>query len=263
MPIRTTEIDKEIITTGDPRNVTGELIEAAEAAETGESYIVVAGQQHSPELKTTSHQRHYVRYFLLPIIFLTVTLLGGLRISGVDGSLIFLKPALLCLIFASILLALFFRGGMINLSGWIDESLSTIKNVANGTILLTLFAASTQLFNSLIPEQGMPFWVVAFCFFWTLWNNLFADLDPVKLLRSLGGLFGLAFVAKYLVLANLTAPVGQSWLRAIIENPAQQTFTWLLDLPQFAAATGYIQFFAVMLYLLGLYLLPATTRDQK
>ncbi len=256
MPIRTTEIEDEIIVTGDVPDVTGDLIE-------GDDREIVTVVTSRPASTAASHQRHYVRYILLPVIFLTVTLLGGLRISGLDGSLIFLKPALLCLIFASILLALFFRGGMIDLKGWIDESLPATKNIANGAILLALFAASTQLFNSLLPEQGLPFWVVAFCFFWTLWNNLFADLGPVKLLRSLGALFGFAFVAKYLVLANLTAPAGQSWLRAMIENPAQQTFTWLLDLPQFGAATGYLQFFAIMFYLLGLYLMPATTRDAN
>ncbi len=202
------------------------------------------------------------RYLLLPAIFLSVALLGGLRISGVDGTFIFLKPALFCLIFASIMLVLFARARLIQIDGWFAEDFAAIKNIANGTVLLSLFAATTQIFNSLIPEMGLPFWIVAFCFFWTLWNNLFADFDTKKLLRSLGGLFGLAFVVKYLVLANLAAPSGRSWIQGLIENPGQQAFTWLLDLPRFAAATGYIQFFALALYLLGLNLLPQTTREQ-
>jgi hypothetical protein len=138
-----------------------------------------------------------------------------------------------------------------------------LKNTANAAVLLTLFAATTQLFNSLLPEQGLPFWIVAFCFFWTLWNNLFADFDTKKLLRSLGGLFGLAFVVKYLVLANLTAPTSEGWLRGLIENPTKETFTWLLDLPRFSPGTGYLQFFAAALYLFGLFLLPASTRRDE
>jgi hypothetical protein len=122
--------------------------------------------------------------------------------------------------------------------------------------LVTLFFASTQIFNSLLPEQGLPFWVFAFCFFWTLWNNLFADFDVKKLLKSLGAVFGLAFVFKYLILASLTAPANASWLQGIIENPTKEAFTWALNLPRFAAATGYIQFFAVIFYLIGLFLLP-------
>lgn len=212
--------------------------------------------------QVSGHQRYTIRYILLPVIFLTVTLLGGLRLSGVDHSLIFLKPPLLCLIFAAIMLALFFRAGLIRLDGWFAEDFPMLKNMANAAVMLSLFAATSQLFNSLLPEQGLPFWVIAFCFFWTLWNNLFADFDTRKLFRSLGGLFGLAFVTKYLVLANLTAPASDSWLQGLIENPTKEAFTWLLDLPRFSAATGYLQFFAAALYLLGLFLFPATTRDE-
>jgi hypothetical protein len=209
------------------------------------------------------NQRLYVRYVFLPWVLLTVALLGGLRLDGPTGAFIFLKPPLICLIFAAILLVLFFRAGLLSLHGWLSEEFPLVKNVANATVLLSLFAASAQLFNSLLPERGLPFWVVGFCFFWTLWNNLFAEFDTRKLLRSLGALFGLAFVVKYLLLANLTAPQSDSWLRSMIENPAQETVTWLLDLPRFATGTGYIQFFAVALYLAGLYLLPSSTREAE
>ncbi|MEP7148214.1 MAG: hypothetical protein ABI857_04965 [Acidobacteriota bacterium] len=211
---------------------------------------------------TSSNQRSFLRYLALPWIFVTVALLGGLRLGAVDASFVFLTPALLCLIFAAILLALFFRAGLIQLDGWFAEDFPILKNVANGAVLIALFAASAQLFNSLLPEQGLPFWVVGFCFFWTLWNNLFSDFDTKKLLRSLGALFGLAFVVKYLVLANLTAPASESWLRGIFENPAKEAFTWALDLPRFSAGTGYIQFFAIAFYLLGLFLLPTSTRHE-
>jgi len=211
---------------------------------------------------TVSNQVSLVRYLALPFLFLTVALLGGLRLSGLDSSFIFLKPPLLCLIFASIMLVMFFRSRLIELDGWFSESFSLLKNIANGAVLLTLFAATTQLFNSLLPERGLPFWIVAFCFFWTLWNNLFADFDTKKLLRSLGALFGLAFVVKYLVLANLAAPDGRSWFERLTENPGQEAMTWLLDLPRFSAGTGYIQFFAAALFLIGLYLLPASTNDR-
>ena len=201
-------------------------------------------------------------YLLLPLVFLTVTLLGGLRIASAEnGGVIFWRPALFCLISAAILMALFFRAGLISVEGWFSESFSALKNVANGAVLITLFAASMQIFNSLLPEQGLPFWVFAFCFFWTLWNNLFADFDVRKLLRSLGALFGLAFVVKYLILINLTAPESGSW-RAFLQNIPSEVLTYVLDLPRFSAGTGYIQFFTVALYLLGLFLLPARS-DKK
>lgn len=239
--------------------VTGELVEPAmvEMSEPKMRISVI-----DPPATIAAGSATY-RYILLPVLFLTVALLGGLRIADSDGALIFLKPALLHLIFAVVLLVLFVRAGLIRIDGWFSEGFPLTKNAANAAVFVSLFAATTQLFNSLTPEQGLPFWVISFCFFWTLWNNLFADFDTRKLLRSLGGLFGIAFVAKYMLLANLTAPTGDSWLRRIIENPAQEAFTWLLDLPRFSAATGYIQFFAVLIFLLGLYLLPSTTRSDK
>lgn len=244
------------------KDIVGEILPADEhegLAVNKVSDIVV----HAERGDEPSNQRSFLRYIVLPFIFLTVALIGGHRFSGADSSFIFLKPALLCLIFAAILLALFFRAGLVRIDGWFSEGFPILKNVANGAVLVTLFAATVQLFNSLLPEQGLPFWVVGFCFFWTLWNNLFADFDTKKLLRSLGALFGLAFVAKYLVLANLTAPVNESGLRGMFENPAKEAFTWALDLPRFSAATGYIQFFTIALYLLGLFLLPASTRDSE
>ncbi|HVF30151.1 MAG TPA: hypothetical protein VNA22_04240 [Pyrinomonadaceae bacterium] len=249
--------DEEIET----KEVTGELLETdgqADLAAKSSADIVV-----SRPVAASVDQSLAVRYILVPCLLLTVALFGGLRLAGADSSFIFLRPALLCLILASIMLALVFRSGLIRLPDWLSHDFSLLKNAANAAGLLALFAATTQLFNSLIPEQGLPFWIVAFCFFWTLWNNLFADFDTKKLLRSLGALFGLAFVVKYLVLANLTAPTSDSWLRSILENPAQEAFTWLLDLPRFSAATGYIQFFAAAIYLIALFLLPASTRDEK
>ena len=47
-----------------------------------------------------------LQYLLLPLIFLTVTLLGGLRLSAENNAFLFLKPALVCLILATILLIL-------------------------------------------------------------------------------------------------------------------------------------------------------------
>lgn len=240
-----------------------DFIDAEEITHVREANLVDASGRALPAAPTHEQRNAlYLRYLLLPVIFLTVALLGGLRISSLDGAFIFLKPALICLIFASVLVVLFVRSQMIAFEGWFSESFPIAKNVANGAVMISLFAAATQVFNSLLPEQGLPFWIVAFCFFWTLWNNLFAEFDTKKLFRSLGGLFGLAFVAKYLLLANFTAPAGKGWLESLLENPGQEAITRLLDLPRFSPATGYLQFFALGLFLLGLYLFPRTTREN-
>lgn len=232
-------------------SVTAEIIESVPA--------VLASSDTEAEV---IRRQQFIRYILLPGVFLTVALLGGLRFSSADSSFIFLKPALICLVFALMLLAMFFRSGLLSVEGWFSENFEIRHNLANGAVMLSLFAASVQIFNALIPEQGLPFWVISFCFLWVLWNNLFGDFDAKRLIKSLGALFGFAFVTKYMALAYLTAPAGKNWLRSLIENPAQEAFTWFLDLPRFSPATGYVQFFTMIIFLFGLFLLPVSTRSK-
>ena len=201
-------------------------------------------------------------YVLLPVIFLLVTLLGGLRLASTDNAFIFLKPPLVCLVLAALLLVSVARSQLISVGGWLSRDRPPLEMCANSAILLTLFTATVQVLNSLLPEQGLPFWVIGFCFFWTLWNNLFAEFETKKMIRSFAALFGLAFVTKYLVLANLTSTSDASWLRRMIEDPTKETVTWLLDLPRFSAGTGYIQFFTLVFYLIGLYLIPRSPRTS-
>lgn len=233
-----------------------DIIEIDEEIQT---IIVAENRSLKPE---TARQRQSIFWIFLPMIFFTVALLGGLRISSTDSSFIFLRPSLICLIFAAVMMVLFVRSRLIVAKDWFSEDNTLLLNAANGAVIVSLFAAITQLFNSLLPEQGLPFWIVSFCFFWVLWNNLFLDFQPMKLLKSIGGLFGFAFVAKYLILANLSTPSDQGWLKNLISDPTGTAFTWLLDLPHFAPATGYIQFFAILLFLFGLYLLPASPRKH-
>ena len=207
-------------------------------------------------MEPAERRRAAVNFIVLPLIFLSVSLLGGLRFAAADNAFIFLKPPLVSLVFACVLIVSFVRSGLIDLRSRFSENSPVLENIANGAVLLTLFTASAQIFNSLLPEKGLPFWVVGFCFGWTLWNDLFAAFDAAKLLRSLGALFALAFVSKFLVLANLTATGSESWLMRVFENPGKETLTWMLDLPKYSAATGYVQFLAAALFLIGLYLTP-------
>lgn len=249
---------------GDNHVVEGELVDSSDEAVGSKdkrlkTEIINKGR---PTPSVPQNQKFYLQHVFLPLIFLTVALFGGLRIAA-DGAFVFLKPPLVCLIFAAILAVIFLRAGLIQINGWFSDGFSTVKNIANAAVLTTLFAASTQIFNSLLPEQGLPFWVFAFCFFWTLLNNLFSVFDAKKLLQSLGSLFGFAFLVKYLVLANITAPANESWWRGLLENPTREFFTLLFDLPRFSGATGYIQFFAVIFYLIGLFLLPPVSTENE
>ena len=240
--------------------VDGELIDDSDGAELTKntkqkSAVEISKQKTKLKEPAPNLQSAYRNYLLVPSVFLIVTLLGGLRLDAATDAFLFLKPALVCLIFAAILLLLFFRAQLIKPGGWFSEDFSTIQNIANATVLLTLFTASVQIFNSLLPERGLPFWIVALLFFWTLWNNLFSVFDAKKLLQSLGGLFGLAFVVKYLILASISFTDDPTWTQKILEGVVKEASFGLIDLPKFSAGTGYIQFFTLVFYLIGLFLL--------
>ena len=196
--------------------------------------------------------RALLRHVLLPTIFLTGALLGGVRVEAGGGALLFLPPPLVTLILAAMLLVLSARGGALNVGGWLSSDLGAAENVSHALTLGALFFASAQAFNSVLPDAGLPRLVLASFFLWTLWQNQFSQFDARRLLRSLAALFGTAFVVKHLLLASLADPEG-GWLRrltaAVLEGVA-------LGGPAYAASTGYVSFFALALYVCGLFLLP-------
>jgi hypothetical protein len=220
---------------------------------------IIVAEAISPD--RIENRRATMNHIVLPCLLLLVALLGGIRFDGVDGSILFLRPALICLIFAAGILILFFRAGLIDFRGWMSERSPMLMNVANGITLIALFFAAVQLFNSLLPEQGLPFWIVGFCFFWTLWTNLFAELEAKKMLRSLTAMFALGFAVKYLLLANFAKPANEGWISSIINDPGKTAATWLLDLPQFSPATGYLQFFTLAIFVIAFYFIPRTIED--
>jgi hypothetical protein len=196
-----------------------------------------------------------VRFLLLPTVFLAVALLGGLRVSAGTNAFVFVAPPLVTLILAVMLMALFVRGRALDVGRWLSGENSVLTNVSHALTLASLFFASAQSFNSVLPEAGLLRWVFSFFFLWTLWNNQFSSFDPRRLLRSLAALFGTAFVLKHLLLAALYAPDG-GWLKRLAGALVEGLTLGTLDAPAFAPATGYISFFALALYVCGLVLLP-------
>lgn len=198
-----------------------------------------------------------VRHLLLPTIFLTVALTGGLRVAAQTQAFLFVAPSLVALVLAVLLALLVARGGLVNLHAWLSSDNAPSTVVSHALTLLALFFASAQAFTSVLPERGLLHWMFAFFFLWTLWNNQFAAFDARRTLRSLTALFGTAFVLKHMLLASLYAADG-GWLKriagALLEGVTQGTLG--AEEVRFAPTTGYISFFTLALYVLGLVLLP-------
>lgn len=201
--------------------------------------------------------RLVLRHMLLPTIFLTVTLFGGLRVEAGTHALVFVPPPLVTLVLALMLMGVFVRGRLIELRAWFSDATPVVETVANALTLASLFFASAQAFNSVLPEAGLFRLFFCFFFLWTLWQSQFMSSDTRRTLRSIAVLFGTAFVLKHLVLASLNDPEG-GWLRrvaaALLEGVTQGTVG---EQQTFAPATGYISFFTLVLYVAGLMLTPS------
>ena len=219
---------------------------------------------HARKKMTTnnrSRNRALLHFVVLPLLFLTVTLLGGLRINADDHAFIFVAPPLVTLLLAVLLMPLFVRGRLIEIDRWVASDRSPLTNISSVWMLLTLFFASAQAFNSVLPERGLFHWLFSFFFLWTLWNNQFSLFDARRLLRSLTVLFGTAFVLKHLLLASLYSSDG-GLLKKLAGALLQGVSLGTLDAPAFAPATGYISFFTLALYVAGLVLLTFASDDD-
>jgi hypothetical protein len=199
--------------------------------------------------------RALLRHVLLPTVFLTVALLGGVRVGAAGGALAFVPPPLVTLVLAVMLLTLFARGGALMVGRWLSAENGTAENVSHALTLGALFFASAQAFNSVLPEAGLPRFVLASFFLWTLWQNQFSNFDPRRLLRSLAALFGTAFFVKHVLLASLQG-TGGGWLSRLATAALEGVTLGTLNGPAYAASTGYVSFFALALYVCGLALLP-------
>jgi hypothetical protein len=208
-----------------------------------------------------SRNRALLDYVALPMLFLTVVLLGGLRVGAENRIFIFVAPPLVTLLLAVLLVLLLVRGRLIRFHQWIASDLPPLTNVVHLWMLITLFFASAQAFNSVLPERGLLHWLFSFFFLWTLWNNQFSSFDPRRLLRSLAILFGTAFVLKHILLASLYSPEG-GWLKRVAGMLLQGVSLGTSDTPNFAPATGYISFFTLILYVAGLILLAFARTDE-
>lgn len=193
--------------------------------------------------------------FVLPFIFTTVAALGGLRIAE---RVHLVPPPLTSLVLAVVLLATLVRSGALAPERLMNARRSALEDLNGFVVLLTVFAASTQVFTLVIPDSGLLHAVFGVALFVQLVTTFAGIREPRALLRSLAILLAAAFVLRYLVLDTLYAPQG-SWgqrvLVAIVEGASLGAVAYQPTGP----LTGYIAFAALVLYLAGLTMLPRGT----
>jgi hypothetical protein len=189
----------------------------------------------------------------LPLVFLTVTLFGGVRVAD---RVALVPPPLFALVLATMLLSILVRCGALVPERLMRAERSALAKINGLVVLLATFAAAAQAFHIATPESGLPRLFCQVFLFVLLLNTLVASPDRVRVLRSLMVIFGSAFVLKFVILAAISNP-GESGLKrvllAMLEGLTLGTLTQAVVSP----VTGYVAFAVLVLFLLGLALLPA------
>ena len=193
--------------------------------------------------------------FVLPSVFITVAALGGLRI-GDHVQLV--APPHVSLVLGILLIATLVRGGLLSPDRLMSARRAPLENLNGLVVLLSLFGGSAQVFTLVTPDSGLLHAVFSIALFVQLATTLSGIREARALLRSLAILLGAAFVLRFVVLDTLYAPQG-SWgqrvLMAILEGASLGAITYTPT----GTVTGYIAFAALVLYLIGLVLLPRAT----
>src|SRR5688500_6595674 len=195
----------------------------------------------------------------LPLLFLTVALLGGVRPGG---PVVLLPPSLFTLILAVMLVGVLIQSGALMPLRLMNGSRSALANLNGFVALAALFAASAQIFSLLTPEAGVPRIVFSVYFLVLMLNTLAAGPDRVRVLRSLAVTFGAAFVLKFIVLDAFSDPAGGRLARVLQMLFEGVTLGALTQEAQHPAA-GYIAFAGIAMFLAALSLLPSTDRGSR
>ena len=193
----------------------------------------------------------------LPLMFLTVALLGGLR---VDDRLSFVPPPLFALVLGVMLFAVLVRGRVLAPDRLMHVSRSPLENLNGLVVILSTFFAATQVFNLVTPETGLPFLLFNVFLFVLLINTIAAAPDRVSVLRSLAVVTGAAFILKFIVLGAISDP-GEGTLKRVLYALLEGVTLGTLTQPPLDPVAGYLAFATLLLFLIGLAMLPSRTRS--
>jgi hypothetical protein len=193
----------------------------------------------------------------LPALFLTVTLIAGLRPGS---AVVVAPPSLFSLILAVLLIGVLVQSGAFAPLRVMNPSRRALANVNGGVLAATLLVAAAQMFSLLTPEAGLPRVLFSVYFLVLMINTMAANPDRVRVLRSLAVTFGAAFVLKFIVLDALSDPAGgrlTRLLQVLFEGVTLGTVTQDAQHP----AAGYVAFAAIVIFLAGLALLPSAATE--
>ena len=195
----------------------------------------------------------------LPLVFLTVTLVGGLRIGNPTA---LVPPSPYLLLLGGLLIRLVVKSGALAPERLLASSRSELANLNGLVVLITLWVAAAQALAAVTPVSGVPHLAAGAFFLVLLLNTAAAAPDRQQLLRSLAVTFGSAFVLKFVILHGLSAPgdgVVKRGLQALLD--AVTLGALMQEVPH--PLTAYLALFAIGLFLVGVLLLPIRVASPR
>ena len=190
---------------------------------------------------------------ILPAAFLTVVLLGSIRI---DEATSLVPPSVFALVLGLLVIQVIVQSGTLAPQRLLAATRSPLANVSGLIVLLTLWLASAQVIALLIPESGLPRIGFGVFLLILLLNTAAAAPDRTRLLRSFSVTFGALFLLKFVMLRELSTP-GTGGLKRVLQALLEGITLGVLLQPPSHAATGYIALVCLVLFLVSLFLLPA------
>jgi hypothetical protein len=195
----------------------------------------------------------------LPLAFLTVVLLGGLRVADVA---LLRPPTPFALVLGILLVRVLVSSGTLAPGRLLSSLRSRLANLNGFIVLATLWMAAAQTFTVLTPESGLPRLAGHVLFIILLLNTAAAAPDRVRLLRSLSVMLGSAFVLKFVVLLELST-TGSSWFKGVLQAMLDGITLGSIIQDPLPPINAYLGFFTVALFLIGVFLLPHSSPDPS
>lgn len=188
----------------------------------------------------------------LPILFLTVLLLGAVHVAD---RVALRPPSLFGLVMGVVLLGLLVRSGALAPERLMHASRSRLANLNGLTVIVSCVLAAAQAFTLVTPDFGLPRVLVGLFLLVLLVNTLAASPDRSRVLRSLLVIFGATFTLKFVVLAALSGPA-DGRLARVVKVLFEGVTLGAVSQEVVHPATGYLAFATLVLFMVGLALLP-------
>jgi hypothetical protein len=188
----------------------------------------------------------------LPILFLTVLLLGAIHVAD---RVALRPPSLFGLVLAVVLLGLLVRSGALAPERLMHTTRTRLANLNGLTVIVSAVLAAAQAFTLVTPDFGLPRVLVSLFLLILLINTLAASPDRLRVLRSLLVIVGATFTLKFVVLAALSGPA-DGRLARVLQVLFEGVTLGAVSQEAIHPATSYLAFATLVLFLVGLALLP-------